>query len=264
MRPAFASSALSGCQQHRCNPAVAASAASLRVARKRLLSLAARRGGDHQDSHDSYSYAKPIATASIAFAAAAMFLAPFAVPSAVTAHLSGGRDPPHVARSNLKAELSDLTSWLTEKLRPPEPESANIWNGMALYRNTVVEGVKDAASAAANMAADATNRAAEAARNAAEAAKSAAEASGLASSRQPTDIPPNSELLSSVSKPSPAPGQGPVEAAARAEAKSESSEPALRANTLAAGKTGAKGDCCCGEAEQQSTGKDTCTSRRGD
>ncbi|EFJ49372.1 hypothetical protein VOLCADRAFT_89729 [Volvox carteri f. nagariensis] len=145
--------------------------------------------------------------------------------------------------SGTSSKLSDLTSWLTDKLRPPEPEPVRVGSMEGTNnRSNIVQGVKDAASAAANRAADAASKAAEAANR-------AAERSGLtASPSRPIDVPTNSELLSAVAKPSPAPGKGPVEEAARAEARSESSEPALRAEAVAAGRPepaveGGKANC---------------------
>ncbi|GFR39995.1 hypothetical protein Agub_g529, partial [Astrephomene gubernaculifera] len=95
---------------------------------------------------------------------------------------------------------------------------------------------KDAATSAKDAAVSAASKATTAASKAAVAAKKATpETSGPASAKKPIDIPPTSEILKSVAQPNPAPGKGPVQAAARDEAVSEAQEPALRAAARVAG-----------------------------
>ncbi|KXZ44022.1 hypothetical protein GPECTOR_75g746 [Gonium pectorale] len=117
------------------------------------------------------------------------------------------------------AELSELPAWLASKLPAPA----------AISLGGAFDNLKTAAK-------DAASRAAENASNAAAAANAANEEAGLASATKPTEVQPTSDLLSSVAKPSPAPGKGPIAKAAKREAKSEAAEPELRASAAAAGQ----------------------------
>ncbi|GLC34678.1 hypothetical protein PLESTB_001235700 [Pleodorina starrii] len=189
---------------------------------------------------DELGAKSPAAAAAAAFAAAVLFLAPSPAPAAdiARAEVMTVAAMPQGAAVTPTADW-DLTSWLTEKLRVPEPEPVRVGSGASETvpsKSSIVQGVKDAASAAASKAADAANRAADAASRAADRAVESGACGGPASSSRPIDIPTNSELLSGVAKPSPAPGKGPIEKAARAEARSECTEPALRQEAAAAGR----------------------------